>query len=282
MIEVDHDGRERHPDVCIVFDALGEVFFHRTAVEKVGEAVVGRGKLQSVLRRFQLFHGGADEGRHLQEMGHVLRQVDGVIGDILPVGLFGFTEDGNISRQMGSDEALPCTVDFSVGIDAKRRGDMVVIRKDVAQILIEKLVARSAGEDVCAFSAESVHILPDLLRFREHQLRIAVGEAQLCADGAANVEKDAAIERAPLRQVRVVVAVVLLDKREGERLLLKIRGVDVFIVVIDGRLMVELFDDHGAVHRGHGERTGKRAEAQDMVEHDGDLTGIDAKNQPGT
>ena len=149
-------------------------------------------------------------------MGNVLRQVDGVIGELLPMWLFGFTADGNISRQMGSDEELHCAVYFSVGVDAKRRGDMVVIRKDVAQILIEKLVARSAGEDVRAFSAESVYILLDLLRDREHQLRIAVGEAQLCTDGTANVEKAAAIERAPLRQVRVVVAVVLLDKREGE------------------------------------------------------------------
>ena len=40
MIEVDHDGRERHPDLCIVFDALGEVFFHGTAIEKAGEADV--------------------------------------------------------------------------------------------------------------------------------------------------------------------------------------------------------------------------------------------------
>ena len=215
-------------------------------------------------------------------MGHVLRQVDGVIGDILLLRLCCFAEDDDISRQMGGNETLPGAVYFSMGVDAEGRGDIVVIGKDVAEVLIEELVARGAGEDVRAFASERMHLLPDLLRFCEHQLRIAVGEAQLCADGAANVENDAAIERAPLRQVRVVVAVVLLDKREGERLLLKIRGVDVFIVVINGRLMVELFDDHGAVHRGHGERTGKWAEAQDMVKHDGDLACIDAKNQPGT
>ena len=98
MIEVDHDGRERHPDLCIVFDALCEVFFHGTAIEKAGEAVVGRSELESVFRLFQLFHGGADEGRHLQEMGHVLRQVDGVIGDILLLRLCCFAEDDDISR----------------------------------------------------------------------------------------------------------------------------------------------------------------------------------------
>lgn len=57
---------------------------------------------------------------------------------------------------------------------------------------------------------------------------------------------------------------------------------DVFIVVVDRRLVVELFDDHRAVHRGHGQGTRERAEAQDMVEHDGDIACIDAKDQPGS
>lgn len=165
MIEVDHDGRERHPDLCIVFDALGEVFFHGTAIEKAGEAVVGRSELESVFRLFQLFHSGADEGRHLQEMGHVLRQVDGVIGDILLLRLCCFAEDDDISRQMGGDETLPGAVYFSMGVDAEGRGDIVVIGKDVAEVLIEELVARGAGENVGAFASERMHLLPDLFSF---------------------------------------------------------------------------------------------------------------------
>ena len=124
-------------------------------------------------------------------------------------------------------------------------------------------------------------MLPDLLRFCEHQLRVAVGKAHLCTDGAADIEKDAAIERASLRQVCMDIAICQLEQRKGERLLLKIRGVDVFIVVVDRRLVVELFDDHRAVHRGHGQGTRERAEAQDMVEQDGDIACIDAKDQPG-
>ena len=70
-----------------------------------------------------------------------------------------------------------------------------------------------------------------------------------------DIEKDAAIPRASLRQVCMDIAICQLEQRKGERLLLKIRGVDVFIVVVDRRLVVELFDDHRAVHRGHGQGT---------------------------
>lgn len=66
----------------------------------------------------------------------MLRQVDGGIGDILWLRLCRFAEDGYIPRQMGGDETLPGAVYFSMGVDAKGGGEIVVIRKDVAEVLL--------------------------------------------------------------------------------------------------------------------------------------------------